>query len=56
MYDFTLRSVTLFVDELNATMAIDKSELGLSSFSSQKVSLAQIPDLAKIKSFVVWFN
>jgi hypothetical protein len=52
----TLRSVTLFVDELNATMAIDKSELGLSSFSSQKVSLAQIPDLAKIKSFVVWFN
>lgn len=52
----TLQSVTLFVDELNATMAIDKSELGLSKFSSQKVSLEQIPDLAKIKSFVVWFN
>lgn len=52
----TLKSVTLFVDEINATMAIDKSELGLSSFSTQKVSLEQIPDLAKIKSFIVWFN
>ncbi|MHB0756099.1 hypothetical protein [Polaribacter sp. M15] len=52
----TLKSVTLFLDELNATMVIDKSELGLSSYSSQKVSLEQIPDLAKIKSFVVWFN
>jgi hypothetical protein len=52
----TLKSVTLFVDEINATIAIDKSELGLSNFSTQKVSLEQIPDLAKIKSFVVWFN
>ena len=52
----TLKSVTLFLDALNATMAIDKSELGLSNFSTQKVSLEQIPDLAKIKSFVVWFN
>ena len=52
----TLKSVTLFVDELNATIAIDKEELGLRDFSSQKVSLGQIPDLAKMKSFVVWFN
>lgn len=52
----TLQSVTLFVDELNATITIDKSELGLSNFNSQKISLEQIPDLAKIKSFVVWFN
>jgi hypothetical protein len=52
----TLKSVTLFLDELNATIAIDKQELGLSDFSTQKVSLDQIPDLAKIKSFVVWFN
>jgi len=52
----TLQSVTLFVDELNATMTIDKEELGLRDFRTQKVSLAQIPDLAKIKSFVVWFN
>ena len=52
----TLQSVTLFLDELNATIAIDKDELGLRSFSTQKVSLEQIPDLAKMKSFVVWFN
>jgi hypothetical protein len=52
----TLQSVTLFLDELNVTIAIDKQELGLSSFSTQKVSLEQIPDLAKMKSFVVWFN
>ncbi|PQJ78431.1 hypothetical protein [Polaribacter porphyrae] len=52
----TLKSVTLFVDELNATIAIDKEELGLRNFSAQKVSLEQIPDLARMKSFVIWFN
>lgn len=52
----TLQSVTLFLDELNATIAIDKEELGLSNLRSQKVSLDQIPDLAKMKSFVIWFN
>ena len=52
----TLQSVTLFLDTLNATLTIDKEELGLSNFSTQKVSLEQIPDLAKIKSFVIWFN
>ena len=53
----TLQSVTLFIDELNATIAIDKEELGLRDFSiSQKVSLEQIPDLAKIKLFMIWFH
>ena len=49
-------SATLFIDELNTTIAIDKEELGLRNFSTQKVVLDQIPDLAKIKSFIVWFN
>lgn len=52
----TLQSVTLFLDELNATIAIDKQELGLRDYGTQKVSLEQIPDLAKMKSFIVWFN
>lgn len=52
----SISSATLFIDELNATIAIDKEELGLKEFSTQKVSLAQIPDLAKMKSFVIWFN
>ncbi|WP_299108529.1 hypothetical protein [uncultured Tenacibaculum sp.] len=49
-------SATLFIDELNATIAIDKEELGLKEFSTQKVSIEQIPDLAKMKSFTIWFN
>ncbi len=49
-------SATLFIDELNATIAIDKEQLGLKEFSTQKVNLDQIPDLAEIKSFIIWFN
>ncbi|KGL61166.1 hypothetical protein SAMN04487762_1833 [Polaribacter sp. Hel1_33_78] len=52
----TLQSVTLFLDELNATITIDKEELGIKDIITQKISLEQIPDLAKIKSFIVWFN
>ncbi|CAL2082013.1 hypothetical protein LNI90_05640 [Tenacibaculum dicentrarchi] len=49
-------SVTLFIDDLNATISLDKEDLGLKDFSTQKVSIEQIPDLAKIKSFTIWFN
>jgi hypothetical protein len=49
-------SATLFIDDLNATVAIDKEELGLKETSVEKVTLDQIPDLAKMKSFIVWFN
>ncbi|CAA0226229.1 hypothetical protein ACE1MK_03720 [Tenacibaculum maritimum] len=49
-------SATLFIDDLNGTIAIDKEQLGLKEFSLQKVSLEQIPDLAKMKSFIIWFN
>ncbi|MFY0604116.1 MAG: hypothetical protein JXQ93_09210 [Flavobacteriaceae bacterium] len=52
----SLNSATLFIDDLNATIAIDKEELGLRKFTTQKVNLDQIPDLAKIKSFIIWFN
>ena len=52
----TLTSATLFLDDLNTTIAIDKEELGLRDFTTQKVTLEQIPDLAKMKSFIVWFN
>lgn len=49
-------SATLFIDDLNATISLDKEDLGLKEFSIQKVSLEQIPDLAKIKSLTIWFN
>lgn len=52
----SLSSATLFIDDLNVTIALDKEDLGLKSFSTQKVSLDQIPGLAKVKSFIVWFN
>ncbi len=52
----TFSSASLFIDDLNATIAIDKEELGLKEFSTQKVTLEQIPDLAKMKSFIVWFH
>ena len=49
-------SATLFMDDLNATITIDKEDLGLKEFSTRKISKEQIPDLAKIKSFTIWFN
>ncbi|MFK5958489.1 MAG: hypothetical protein QM495_06395 [Lutibacter sp.] len=52
----TLTSATLFIDELNATIAIDKRELGLNIFSREEITLDQIPDIAKIKYFTIWFN
>ena len=52
----SLSSATLFIDDLNVTITLDKEDLGLNSFSTQKISLEQIPGLAKVKSFVVWFN
>lgn len=52
----TLTSATLFIDELNATISIDKKELGLNRFSRMQVTKEQIPDLAKIKYFTIWFN
>ncbi len=52
----TLTSATLFIDELNATIAIDKKELGINSFSREEVTLDQIPDIARIKYFTIWFN
>lgn len=52
----SILSATLFIDELNTTITIDKEELGLKQIGMQKVSIEQIPDLAKIKSFIVWFN
>lgn len=52
----TLTSATLFIDELNATISIDKKELGMTSFSRAEVTIDQIPDLAKIKYFTIWFN
>ncbi|WP_232829237.1 hypothetical protein [Aureibaculum luteum] len=52
----TFSTAVLFVDELNATITIDKKELGVKDFGTQKIKLEQIPDLAKIKGITLWFK
>ena len=52
----TFTTAVLFIDELDATIAIDKKELGINEFGMDKVRLDQIPDLAKIKYFTIWFD
>ncbi len=51
-----ITSVFLTIDELNATITIDKKELGIDNFGNQKIVVEQIPDMAKIKTFTVWFD
>ena len=52
----TFSSAVLFIDELDVTIAIDKKDIGINEFGIQKVRLDQIPDLAKIKYFTLWFD
>ena len=52
----TLTSATLYIDELNATISIDKEDLGISKFSREEITIDQIPDVSKIKYFTIWFN
>ncbi|MDG1527970.1 MAG: hypothetical protein P8I51_05345 [Polaribacter sp.] len=52
----SLSSATLFIDDLNVTISLDKEDLGLKNFRTQKISIEQIPGLAKVKTFIVWFN
>ncbi|WP_321977081.1 hypothetical protein [Aureibaculum sp. 2210JD6-5] len=52
----TFSTAVLFVDELNATITIEKKELGVNDFGTQKIKLEQIPDLAKIKGITMWFK
>lgn len=51
----TLLSAHIDIDELNATMSIDKKEIGINEFNRDDISPDQIPDLAKIEHFTVWF-
>jgi len=52
----TFGTVVLFIDELNVTVTIDKKELGIKDFGTQKIKLEQIPELAKIKGLTFWFH
>ena len=52
----SLSSATLYIDELNATLAMRKKDIGVNEFSQEKIVLEQIPDLAKINHFTIWFD
>lgn len=52
----TFLSATIYIDELNVTIALDKNEIGVNQFSTKEIKIEQIPDLTKIKYFTIWFD
>ena len=54
--EMSLASITLYIDELNATISMRKNDIGINPFDTKKVHLEQIPDLAKINHFTIWFD
>ena len=52
----TFNSAVVFIDEINATIAIDKKDLKLDEFDMRKISKDQIPDMAKIQYITLWFD
>lgn len=52
----TFSTAILFIDEINATIALDKKDLRIDEFDMREISQDQIPDEAKIKYITVWFD
>ena len=52
----TFTKVVLYLDQMNATMTLDKTDLGIKTIQTNDVQLEQIPNLVKPKTFVVWFD
>ena len=46
----------LFVDELNATVLLNKSDLNLDEFDMREIRADQIPDEARINYISLWFD
>lgn len=52
----SFNSAIVFVDEINATIALDKKDLKIDEFDMSKISKDQIPDMAKIQYITLWFD
>lgn len=52
----TFTSAMLFIDEINITIALNKSDLKLDEFDMRDINPDQIPDNAKINFITVWFD
>lgn len=46
----------LFIDELNATIALNKKDLNLDEFDMREIRQDQIPDEASIKNITLWLE
>lgn len=46
----------LFIDEINATISLDKKDLGLDEFNMNDIRQDQIPDEASIRYITLWFE
>lgn len=46
----------LFVDEINATISLDKEDLNLDEFDMRPIRQGQIPDEASVKYITLWFE
>jgi len=49
-------SAILFIDELNATISLDKKDLKIDEFDMREIREDQIPDLARIRYITLWFE
>ena len=49
-------SAILFIDELNATISLDKKDLKIDEFDMRDIREDQIPDLASIMYITLWFE
>lgn len=54
--DGTFTKIILYLDQLNATITLNKTDLGITTLSTNEIQLEQIPNLAKPASFVIWFD
>ena len=49
-------SAILFIDELNATISLDKKDLNIDEFDMRDISEDQIPDQSSILYITLWFE
>jgi len=52
----SFNSATVFIDEINATVALEKKDLNIDEFDMRKISKDQVPDMAKIQYITLWFD
>jgi len=46
----------LFIDEINATISLDKKDLNLDEFDMRPIRQGQIPDEASVNYITLWFE